>query len=165
MRLTLGILFASAALAHTYHSSIAQLDYITARKTIEVIVWLHTEDMEQAFKSQKGPGANFDQAAEPFVRDYLRTHFELRTPQGQLLEQKWVGLEIKVHFLAAYLEVPASQLGGLTVTNRLLLDRVPDQLNSVQVRQDGKSLQDLQFTRQQAAPQTIQKPPNQPGTK
>lgn len=144
--------------AHTYHSSIAQLDYIAAKKTIEVIVWLHTEDMERAFKAKHGVNANFDRDAEAFVSEYLRTTFELRNREGKRLEQKWVGLELKVHFLAAYFEVPAGALTGLTLTNRLLIDGVPDQVNSVQVKQDGQARNDLQFDRAHAGTQALLKP-------
>lgn len=147
-------LIAMLASGHTYHSSIAQLDYISSKKTIEAIVWLHTEDIERAFKAQHGPGANFDQpaAAERFVSQYLKSHFELRNKQGHLLDQKWVGLELKVHFLAAYFEVSSD---ALTLTNRLLFDRVPDQVNTVHVKKDGQSRHELQFTRAKASPQTL----------
>ena len=142
--------FALAVLAgfasgHSYHSSIAQLDYIAARKTIEVMVWLHTEDLEREFKREQGANATFDnqQAAESYVGAYLKKHFELRNRQRKLLEQKWVGLEVKVHFLTAYFEVPTDGLTGVTLTNRILLDRLPDQTNSAQVKIDGKARKDL----------------------
>ena len=139
------MLAALLASAHTFHSSIAQLDFITSKKTIEVIVWLHTEDIERAFKDQNGRNANFDQpaAAERFVSEYLRKHFEVRNSAGKVLPQKWVGLEVKVHFVAAYFEIAASDVGGLTLTNKVLLDRVPDQVNSVQVKQDGKAIREF----------------------
>ena len=151
MRLFLVAMLASG---HTYHSSIAQLDFISSKKTIEAIIWLHTEDIERAFKAQHGPAANFDQppAAERFVSQYLKSHFELRNKQGHLLDQKWVGLELKVHFLVAYFEVSAD---ALTLTNNLLLDRVPDQLNTVQVKQDGQARHELQYSRAKASPQTL----------
>ena len=147
-------LIAVLASGHTYHSSIAQLDYISSKKTIEAIVWLHTEDIEQAFKAQQGSAANFDQplAAERFVSQYLKSHFELRDKQGHLLDQKWVGLELKVHFLVAYFELSAD---ALTLTNTLLLDRVPDQLNTVQLKQDGQARQELHYSRAKPSPQTL----------
>lgn len=138
--------------AHTYHSSIAQLDYISARQTIECIVWLHTEDIERAFQ-QKRPG-NFDdpKQAEAFVRDYLREYFQLRNSAGQLLAHKWVGLEVKVHFVAAYFEIEAPSLQGLTLANRLLLDRVPDQTNTAQWKVNGKPRKEAQFDRRNPGP-------------
>lgn len=162
---------ALVASGHTYHSSIAKLDYISEKKAIEVVVWLHTEDMERAFKAEHGANANFDDpaAAERFVRGYLQSHFELRA-QGKLLPQKWVGLEVKVHFVAAYFEVPlVAGLDGVTLTNRLLLDRVPDQINTVQVQQDGKARHEFQLTAADPKPllrNLLPNPPwNQPGTK
>ncbi len=154
MRVLCIISFVVTVSAHTYHSSIAQLDYISGKKTIEAIVWLHTEDIERAFKAQHGASANFDDpaAAERFVGNYLKSHFELHS-RGKLLAQKWVGLEVKVHFVAAYFEVPLAEgLDGVTLSNRLLLDRVPDQVNAVQVRQDGKPRHDFTSINATATP-------------
>ncbi|MBY0504046.1 MAG: hypothetical protein K2X03_09050 [Bryobacteraceae bacterium] len=144
----MAFLLACLASAHTYHASIAQLDFISARKTVEVMLWLHTEDVERAFQAQAGPRANFDEpkAAERFVRDYLQGHFQLRNARGEVLKQHWVGMEVKVHFLTAYFEVALPDgLPGVTLENRLLLDRVPDQTNSAQVKRDGNPLRELQF--------------------
>ena len=146
--LTLAFL-AMAAWGHSYHSSIAQLDSISAKKTAEVMLFLHTEDIEQAFHAQVGANANFDDptAAEKFVRDYLKSYFILRDKRSVPLPQHWVGMEVKVHFLTVYLEFPlADGWEGVTLENRILLQRVPGQLNSVQVKQDGKPRNELQFT-------------------
>lgn len=163
MRLLGIIALVMVARAHTYHSSIAKLDYISEKKTIESIVWLHTEDIERAFKAHHGANANFDDpaAAERFVSNYLKSHFELRS-RGKLLVQKWIGLEVKVHFVAAYFEVPLAEgLDGVTLTNRLLIDHVPDQVNTVQIQQDGKTRNEFQFSSTGTKPLL----PHQPGTK
>lgn len=140
---------AVCAHGHTYHASIAQVEYITAKQALEVMVWLHTEDIERAFQAAHGPQANFDdaKAAERFVAGYLQQHFVLRDKQGQPLAQRWVGMELKVNFLTVYLELPLPQgYAGVTLDNRILLDRLPDQTNSVQVKQDGQARRELQFT-------------------
>jgi hypothetical protein len=155
MRFLLGVFLVCSVMGHSSHSSIAQLDYVTSRKSLEAIVWLHTEDLERVFKEQTGPRANFDdpKVSAPFVRNYLRTHFALRDLQGKLLEPNWVGLEIKVHFVAAYFEVALPHgLSGLTLTNSILFDRLPDQTNSVQVQQDGRSLNEVKFDRAGSQP-------------
>jgi len=141
-------LIAVAASGHSYHSSIAQLDYISAKKTAEVMLFLHTEDLERAFHARLGPNANFDDPAqaEKFVAAYLKIHFLIRGKQGELLRPQWVGMEVKVHFLTVYLELPLQDgWSGLTLQNRILLD-VPGQTNSVQLKRNGHPLRELQFT-------------------
>src|SRR5262245_4438625 len=124
MRWLLAVVAAAVASGHTFHSSIAQLDYLSSKKTIEAIVFLHTEDIERAFKEKHGKNADFDQqaAAERFVSTYLQEHFQIRSANGRVLPHKWVGLEIKVHFVAAYFEVPLGGLSGAVLTNKILVD-------------------------------------------
>jgi len=148
MRLLPIALIAVAASGHSYHSSIAQLDYISAKKIAEVMLFLHTEDVERAFLAKLGHSANFDDPAraEKFVAEYVNSHFLLRGKRGELLKSKWIGMEVKVHFLTVYLEVPLIDgWTGVTLENRVFLD-VPGQTNSVQVKQDGKPLHEMQFT-------------------
>ncbi|MCX6593126.1 MAG: hypothetical protein NTZ56_16535 [Acidobacteria bacterium] len=144
---------ASPARAHTFHSSIAQLDYITAKKKFELIIWIHADDLERLLKDQHGPSVTFDKPkeAERLVHDYLRANFELRTPQGKLLPHHWVGLEVRTHFIAAYIEIPWSEgIADLQLTNRILLAELPDQVNVVKVKQDSADRRNLEFNRRGA---------------
>ncbi len=138
----------SPAAAHTFHSSIAQIDYITAKKKFEVIIWIHADDLERLLKDRHGPATTLDKPkeAERLVQDYLKTHFELRTPQGKLLPHHWVGLEVRTHFVAAYIEIPwAEGIADLQLTNRILLAELADQVNVVKVKQDSADRRDLEF--------------------
>lgn len=153
---TLGLclhLATNTAAGHTFHSSIAQLDYITAKKKFEVIVWIHADDLERLLKDQHGPATTLDKPkeAERLVQDYLKTHFELRTPQGKLLPHHWVGLEVRTHFVAAYLEIPwADGIADLQLTNSILLAELADQVNVVKVKRDSADRRDLEFNRRGA---------------
>jgi hypothetical protein len=147
---------APIAAAHTFHASIAQVDYITARKSLEVIIWIHAEDLERRMKLANGPRASFDKEkeAERFVREYLRTHFELKDRLGRPLPMQWVGIEVRTHFIAAYFEAPApGGIAGVTLTNRILLAMLPDQVNTVKVKVDGKERRELVFDNR-GAPKT-----------
>lgn len=142
---------APMAAAHTFHASIAQVDYIPAKRSLEVIVWIHGEDLERRMKQSNGPRATLDneKEAEKFVREYLRTHFQLKDRAGQNLPMRWVGLEVRTHFVAAYFESPAPDgIGDVTLTNRILLAILPDQVNTVKVKVDGKERRELVFDNQ-----------------
>lgn len=144
---------APIAAAHTFHASIAQVDYITAKKSLEVIVWIHAEDLERRMKQSNGPRASLDKEkeAEKFVRDYLRTHFQLKDRAGRALPMQWVGMEVRTHFIAAYFEAPAPEgIAELTLTNKILLAMLPDQVNTVKVKVDGKERREIVFDNQGA---------------
>ncbi len=133
--------------AHTYHASIAQLDYIPSKKTIETMIFVHAEDLERLMKDRLGPRASLDQAreAERFTRSYLRDVFVLADADGRPVPFEWVGLEVRTHFAVCYLEFPAAQgLGGMTLRNRIH-HHLPDQTNTVRVKIDGKDHRDLEF--------------------
>lgn len=154
MRFCLLLALTPVVTAHTFHASIAQVDYITSKKAFEVIVWIHAEDLERRMKQANGPRASFDKEkeAERFVREYLRTHFELKDRLGRPLAMQWVGLEARTHFVAAYFESPAPNgIGDVTLTNRILLAMLPDQVNTVKVKVDGKERRELVFDNKGAA--------------
>jgi hypothetical protein len=147
-RLILALFALTASSGHTFHSSLAQIDYISAKKTLEVIVWIHGEDLERLMRKKLGKNATLDKQkeAERFVHGYLREYFEIKTAAGKPLAQNWVGLEVRTHFVTAYFECSAPEgLTGLTLTNRVLLDALPDQVNAVKVKQDGKDRLELTF--------------------
>jgi hypothetical protein len=153
-RLILALFAVAATSAHTFHASLAQIDYISAKKMLEVIVWIHSEDLERLMREKLGKNATLDKQkeAERFVHAYLRDHFEIKTPAGKPLPQNWVGLEVRTHFAAAFFECPAAEgLTGLTLTNRVLLDALPDQVNAVKVKQDGKDRHELTFDNSRGA--------------
>lgn len=138
----------STAAAHTFHASIAQVDYISSKQSLEVIVWIHAEDLERRMKQSEGPNASLEKEkqAEKFVREYLRTHFVLKDRFGKPLAMQWVGVEVRTHFIAAYFEAPApGGLGGVTLSNKILLAMLPDQVNTVKVKVDGKERRELVF--------------------
>jgi len=138
---------ALAGSAHTFHASIAQLDYIPSRKSIETMIFLHAEDLERLMKDRLGPKASLDQAreAERFTRAYLREVFQLRDASGKLLEADWVGMEVRTHFTVCYLEFATPQgLGGVTLANRIH-HHLPDQSNTARIKIDGKDHRDLVF--------------------
>jgi len=143
--------------AHTYHTSIAQIEHISTAKSLEIMLWLHAEDVEAQFRQAHGRNATLDDKtkADAFVSAYLQKMFELRDTAGQKpVAVRWVGMEVRVHFLTIYLEAaaPATGLAGLSLRNRILM-HLPDQLNIVKVRQDGKDRNDLEF--QHGKPDTL----------
>lgn len=140
--------------AHTFHSSLAQIDYISAKKRIEIIVWIHAEDIEKVMKEKHGRNATLDnrKEAERFVRTYLQSHFEFRNDSGKPVPLTWVGLKVRTHFIAAFLATPAPEgLQNLSLANRILLDALSDQMNLVKIKLDGQERRELSFDNRKGA--------------
>jgi hypothetical protein len=134
--------------AHTFHASIAQVDFISSKQTMEVIIWIHSEDIEGRMRQQLGRNASLDKSkdAERFLKEYLRGHFVLKDRAGKALGMQWVGVEARTHFVAVFFEVPAPNgIADVTLTNKILLAMLPDQVNTVKVKVDGKERNELVF--------------------
>jgi hypothetical protein len=134
---------------HTYHASIAQIDHRTAARTLEIMLFIHAEDMERLMKRRGGPSASLDRQkeAERLVFAYLKETFLLRDGSGRMVPLKWVGLEVRTHFLVAYMEAPSAGFAAMTIDYRTLLDELPDQSNTVMVKEDGEERRQIVFDR------------------
>lgn len=134
---------------HTYHASMAQIDHRSAAGTLEIMIFLHGEDIERLMKQRAGARASLDKQkeAEKFLFAYLKETFLLRSGDGKPVPLKWVGLEVRTHFIVAYLEAPASGFPAMTIDYRTLLDQLPDQSNTVMVKEDGAERRQIVFDR------------------
>lgn len=146
------LLLACGMDAHTLHRSMAQIEWISAKRSLEVMLLLHGEDIERLVKSRLGAGATLDRPkqVEPFLFRYLGEHFELRDGAGKAVPFEWVGMEVHTHFVTVYLEARADTLTGWTLRNRILFGELPDQSNAVLVKRDGKAAREITFD--QSAP-------------
>jgi hypothetical protein len=119
------------------------------------MVFLHSEDLEQAMREKYGSKATLDdeKAAVRFTRALLKENFEL-VSEGKPMEFVWVGMEVRTHFAVVYLEFRAPS-ADVTVRHAVFLDRLADQSNTVRVKRDGKDERDLTFDRQKPGPQSV----------
>lgn len=139
-RLLVASAMAAALWAHTYHFAVVQVDHNTQSRRLEFVVTLHADDLEEALRRRTGRAIEIDRTkdAEALVQAYVRDKLELRGPDSKAATLRWVGMEVKLHFVTAYLEAPApARTERLTARADFFFDLFADQVNTLRLRRDG----------------------------
>ncbi len=132
--------------AHPFHASYAEADYRPASGRLEIAVRLFADDAEAALSRQTGrkltvagtPAAELDAA----LLAHVRAAFRVTTAEGTVAALTWIGREVTDggQHLWVYLECPLpGGPAGARLAQRILRDTFPDQLNSVRVRDHGRT--------------------------
>jgi len=131
-----------ALAAHPLHTTLTQLAYRDADRTVEVTVRVFADD----FRAVLAPDVTDSAAAA-----YLRSTLTLTDRAGWPLAVVWCGMKRTGDLLWLCLRAPAPQgLSGLRVRVTLLFDRYEDQINIVQAILEGRRVA-LLFTRGDAS--------------
>jgi len=130
------------ASAHRYHTSVTRLEYNAEEHLAEITVQAFADDIEAALSKRSGAAGNVrldsSQKTNALVLDYLRTAFELKSGDEKL-ELQWIGMELKGYTVWIYLQANAPEgLSKASLRNKLLFDLFADQVNIVNVLNDGK---------------------------
>ncbi len=146
----LAFCFATAvAWGHPFHVSIAEAEYNAATKMLEVALQVHPTDLEAAVRRQSGQRIVLETSAnaDEQIVAYLRRSFVVKPKCSEPTTLRWVGKEVAVKHAWLYFEVSLPQgLEGVEITNSLFFELLPDQVNTMTVR-DGKRRATLHFTR------------------
>jgi hypothetical protein len=140
MRALLLLIVTGAGLwAHGFHCSLATVDYVTKSHALQAILVVNAGDLETLLRQQTGRQIELDRTADAaaLVAAYVQRSVHVRGG-GRELPMKWVGMEIKTNMAYLYVETEAPALDGLEIKNELLLDLLPDQVNMLTLRRDGK---------------------------
>lgn len=130
MDLLLAVL--SGLTLHPLHTTLTQLAYRDADRTVEATVRVFADD----FRAALGRGRDVTDSA---AAAYLRSTFTLADPAGRPLAITWCGLRRTSDLLWLCLRAPVAQgLSGLRVRVALLFDRYADQINIVQASYAGR---------------------------
>jgi hypothetical protein len=131
LRRTDALLLACACLqAHTFHYSKTEINWNTTAKTLEIIVTLHADDIEAELrKSHPQLELDRDKQAEPLTCAYAAKALDLKA--------RCIGIKVSRDFVDVFLEAPVLTPPA-RLSNRILIDALPDQRNDVELRKDGK---------------------------
>ncbi len=123
---------AANALAHRYFFSITDLALNENSQSIELIHQITAHDIDNAIAEAKQ--IHFSVAHpdyESIIRQYVEEHFQLHY-QDKALILNWIGLEVIKGNIFIYQEAEFHHsLLGLKIINKLLTDRYPKQINTV----------------------------------
>lgn len=121
--------------AHKFHYSKTEINWNTSNNTVEIIATLHAEDIEALLrKSHAQLELDGGKQAEFLVCAYTLQALDLKP-----LRPRCLGINTGRDFIDVFLEASAKS-PPRNLTNRLLIDDLPDQRNDVELKRDGKLL-------------------------
>ena len=130
MRPALLLLMCASLAAHKFHYSKTEINWNTTNKTIEIIATLHADDIEALLRQTHVQlELDRDKKAESLVCAY--------TIKALSLKARCLGVKVGRDYVDVFLEAPAKPPPA-NLTNRILIENLPDQRNDVELKKDGK---------------------------
>ena len=138
-----------SASAHTFHTSLMQMEYNARDETLEVAVQVFTHDLENVLTRRRGGSGRVRLDKTPdaakLALAYLNEAFTLKNREGEAKTFTWVGMEQSADAVWLYVEAKMPEgLAGASLRNRIFFDLLDDQVNLVHVKFDGRKT-DLVF--------------------
>jgi hypothetical protein len=133
--------------AHTFHTSLAQMEYNAQEKSVEISLEVFTNDLEAALSKRSGKKVRLDktEGADALVLAYLQDTLNLKNSQGEIKKLSWVGMESKADAMWLYVEAAMPEgLDGAALRDRLFFESLEDQVNLVHLKYEDKKA-DLVF--------------------
>jgi hypothetical protein len=136
-------LLSPAAEAHTYHTSLARMDYNAKDKNIEISIQLFLHDLtpmlERRLKKrvdiEKTPGVDGE------ILKYLVENFIFQNKKGEAQKLQWVGKEFENDAVYVFFEIPFDEsFGGTKLQNTIFFESFPEQTNLVIARFGEKKI-------------------------
>jgi hypothetical protein len=133
--------------AHTFHTSLAQMEYNAQEKSLEISLEVFTQDLETVLSRRSGKKVRLDKTDDTanLVLAYLQETLNLKNAQGEVKQLAWVGMETQADAVWLYVEAPMPEgLERATLRDRILFETLEDQVNIVHLKYEGKKA-DLVF--------------------
>ena len=133
--------------AHTYHTSLARMDYNEKEKTIEISIQLFIHDVVPMLERRLKKRVDIEKTSEVDgeLFKYLEETFVFQNKKGETQNLNWVGKEFENDVVYVYLEIPVAESPeGAKLQNTIFFESFPQQTNYVIV-QFGKKKSDLLY--------------------
>ena len=130
---------AGGASAHDFHASLTEAQYNPQTRSLEVSLRVFTDDLEKALDNLYPNQEPFRlQEANLYLAGYLKKHFRVATPTGELLPLQYVGQEVATDVTWLYFEFPCGEQIPAQVTNSVFTELYDDQKNLVNLAYQGE---------------------------
>jgi hypothetical protein len=129
----------AASQAHRFHAGIADISFNRNSGSVEVVHTYMAHDIEALLATLAGRQVDLTRPEdEALLRTYLEQRFYLLGPAGVRLPLRWVGMTANVDSVVLYQELEGTPLARVErVHDEVLVDVLPRQVNTVNVRGDG----------------------------
>jgi len=133
---------------HKIHVSVTNLEFNQARQTVEIVIRVFTDDLENAL-GQRAKGAvkidlataGKDSQGIEMIMAYLRSSLELKNKAGRPVALSWNGIEGQPDMFWIFVKgrMPGG-LEGAQLRNKIFCELFDDQVNIVNAKHQGKQI-------------------------
>lgn len=134
---------AAAANAHTYHSTLARIDFNSKDKTYEVSLQLFIHDVLPMLEKRLKKRVDIEKSPEvdATLAAYIADGFVMFDKAGAKIPIKWVGKEFENDVVYAFFEIPVeSAASAVKLQNTLFFESFPEQTNLVIADLEGRKV-------------------------
>ena len=137
----------AAAGAHRFHTGITELAFNPRTGSTEIVHTYMAHDIEALLMNTYGRQFDLlDPDDQAVLRKYVEAQFALKGADGTRLPVRWVGMSADSQSVVIYQELENAPLAKtVTVRQGVLIDFLPDQLNTVNFNNSG-SIRSLTFS-------------------
>jgi len=134
--------------SHKVHLSVTNLEFNQPRQTVEIVIRVFTDDLENALSRGVSrtvkidpESAGKDRRVADLVMTYLRRNFELKNKMGRPVILSWNGIEGQMEMFWLYVKgrMPGG-LEGAQMRNKIFCELFDDQVNIVNAKHQGKQI-------------------------
>ncbi|NBA87204.1 hypothetical protein GVN16_15635 [Emticicia sp. CRIBPO] len=123
---------------HDFHTSLTEINYNPASKSLEITIRVFTDDLESALMKFGGKKVFINTTTkdkhDPLIEQYVSKHFALLSPQKELKKGEYLGRETEADATWLYYEIPNCQsIKGYTLMNDIMQELFDDQTNLVNI--------------------------------
>ncbi len=131
---------AGSALSHRFHFGIAEMSDNARTGSVEIVHTLMAHDVDALLVARHKRQVDLSQPEdEALLRAYAEQTFYLLGKDGKRLPLKWVGMTVSVENVVIYQELEQATLNKIArVHDELLVDFLPRQVNTVNIRRGAK---------------------------
>ena len=135
------VLLSAFSTAHKYYISNTQIEYVEAKKSIQIITRLFIDDFENVLKERYDATLTFDDDTETidvYIKKYLKEKLNLKINEIAT-DPVFLGKEIDMGIVKCYLEIEdVSQVKTIEITNQVLFDLFEEQQNIIKLDINSK---------------------------
>ncbi len=134
--------------SHKIHVSVTSLEFSQPRQTVEIVIQVFSDDLENALSRRAERAVKIDPATAgkdrqvvELVMAYLRSNFELKNKAGRPVTLSWIGIEGQPDMFWIFVKGRApGGLEGAQLRNKIFCELFDDQVNIVNAKHQGKQL-------------------------
>ncbi|WP_040278400.1 DUF6702 family protein [Psychroserpens damuponensis] len=132
------------SVAHKYYVSVTQIEYVKAKKSVQIITRIDINDLELTLQERYDKGIiltaiNEKSSVEDYIKQYLNQKITIKINTKDVAFN-FIGKDYENDQIACYLEIEnVDAINTIEISNTVLFDLFPKQKNVVKTKINSKS--------------------------